>query len=169
MFLHEVDKDVLGRMVMVNCHSAVQMTRLVVPRMVEQKRGAIINIASIAGTTPSALLATYSASKAFLRFFSESTRDEYARKGITVQCVNPGLVVTKLSKVKRPSLFAPMPRTFVRQALRTVGYFHVTPGYWSHALQSWLLSVLPFGIARKMLFGLHAGLRKRALRHKKKG
>ncbi len=49
----------------VNMLSYTKMLEIVLPKMVEQKRGIIINISSQAGETPSPLIATYSASKYF--------------------------------------------------------------------------------------------------------
>lgn len=51
------------------------------------------------------------------------------------QCVLPYYVATKLSKIRKPNVFAPGPTTYVRQALGTVGVESRTMGFWSHALQ----------------------------------
>lgn len=57
--------------------------------------GAIINIASLAGKVPYGSQAAYCASKAGLRAFSMSLREELAPRGIRVCCVNPGPVDTE--------------------------------------------------------------------------
>ena len=66
---------------------------------------------------------------------STSLYCEYANKGVDVQVVLPGLVVSKLSGVKKSSIAAPNPETFVRSALRTVGIYMRTSGYWIHEFQ----------------------------------
>lgn len=46
-----------------NVHSVIQMTALILPQMVERKKGVVINIASGAGVIPNPLLTVYSATK----------------------------------------------------------------------------------------------------------
>lgn len=47
----------------------------------------------------------------------------------------PYFVATKMSKVRKPSLFIPSPETYVKSALSKVGVSEVTNGYWPHSLQ----------------------------------
>ena len=61
------------------------MTRLVLKGMVERKRGAIINLSSMSAHIPVPLLTVYSASKAYVDFFSRGLAAEYSSKGIVVQ------------------------------------------------------------------------------------
>jgi 17beta-estradiol 17-dehydrogenase / very-long-chain 3-oxoacyl-CoA reductase len=53
--------------------------------MVERKRGAIINVSSASGNAPTPLLSIYSATKAYMDFFSQGLAAEYGRSGIFVQ------------------------------------------------------------------------------------
>lgn len=46
-----------------NVHSVIQMTAIILPQMVERKKGVVINIASAASILPSPLLTVYSATK----------------------------------------------------------------------------------------------------------
>jgi 17beta-estradiol 17-dehydrogenase / very-long-chain 3-oxoacyl-CoA reductase len=62
-FLDE-DPAIVERIMQVNCHSMMRMTRLVVPKMVTNRKGLVLNIGSFAGKVPSGLLAVYAASKA---------------------------------------------------------------------------------------------------------
>ena len=55
----------------VNMASVLAMTKLVLPQMVNRGRGAIVNIASIAGTGPIPLLGIYAASKVCLQFLCQ--------------------------------------------------------------------------------------------------
>ena len=67
---------------------------------------------------------------------------EYNDKGVLIQCVCPGAVFTDmLTKIigkkdlPKPSIFAPTPETFAKQALNTLGFSaYRTGGYWFHAL-----------------------------------
>ena len=60
--------------------------------MEARKKGAIINVASGAAFTPQPFMTMYSATKAYVDFFSRSLSYECSDKGITVQCVCPGKV-----------------------------------------------------------------------------
>ncbi len=66
------DVDRYLAMVQVNIVALMQLTRLVLPRMVSQRRGRILNVASTAGFAPGPLMAVYYASKAFVVSFSEA-------------------------------------------------------------------------------------------------
>jgi 17beta-estradiol 17-dehydrogenase / very-long-chain 3-oxoacyl-CoA reductase len=75
----------------------------------------------------------------FVEKFSRELNTEYGGKGkhgtnITVQCVMPGYVATKMSKIARTSWLVPSPDTFVRSALQTTGLEPVTTGYMPHSL-----------------------------------
>lgn len=67
--------------------------------------------------------------------FSEDLALEYAPFGVTVQCVLPGFVATNMSRIKRPTLKAPLPEVFVRGQMKTLGLELYSAGYWVHKLQ----------------------------------
>lgn len=73
-------------------------------------------------------------SQAFVDSFSRGLAEEVKNSGVTVQCVLPGFVVSKLSKMTRTSLQVPSPETFVKQAIGTVGVETRTGGYSFHKL-----------------------------------
>ncbi|XP_061607710.1 hydroxysteroid (20-beta) dehydrogenase 2 isoform X2 [Phyllopteryx taeniolatus] len=126
-----------------NCNtlSVAQTTRLVLPGMLERRTGLIINISSQAGIHPQPLLALYSATKAFVMYFSQCLHAEYKSNGITVQCVAPFLVSTNMNKMKS-SVCVKSAAAFAREALNTVGYSSDTNGCLLHALQSFAVGVL---------------------------
>jgi 17beta-estradiol 17-dehydrogenase / very-long-chain 3-oxoacyl-CoA reductase len=74
---------------LINCNmvSMINMTRIVLPQMVDRKKGLIINLSSIASVLPFPLLTVYAASKAFVRKFPDDLRSEYKNQGITIQTV----------------------------------------------------------------------------------
>lgn len=110
------------------------MTAIVLPGMVSRKGGVIINNASASGRVPTPLLTTYSASKAYVDFFSRALNVEYKSKGIVVQSLCPYFVATKLAGVRK-SLIAPEPNTFAKAALNTVGTQSVSNGCLIHNIQ----------------------------------
>ena len=105
------------------------------------------------------LLSIYSASKAYVDFFSRALSQEYASRGITVQSVLPFMVVSKLSKVRKSSALVPTPEQYVRASLQTVGKEERTFGYWSHKVEAAVLEMLPSSWAEGYLFKMHAGKR----------
>uniref|UniRef100_D3TRK3 Hydroxysteroid dehydrogenase 12 17-beta n=1 Tax=Glossina morsitans morsitans TaxID=37546 RepID=D3TRK3_GLOMM len=117
-----------------NVHSVTHMSALLLPQMIERKKGVIINVSSTAATIPQPMLAIYSATKAFVDKFSTDLQAEYRSSGIIVQSVQPGFVVTKMSKLRQASVFAPSPDTFVTSALNTLGFCERTAGYLPHTL-----------------------------------
>ena len=64
------------------------------PGMIERRRGGIINIGSITGYAPGPYMATYCASKAYIRSFTAALAAEVAGTGVTVTCLTPGVVRT---------------------------------------------------------------------------
>lgn len=74
------------------------MTKPILKRMVRQKRGAVVSIASLAGLTGNRGQANYSAAKAGLIGASRSIAAEVARLGIRVNVVAPGLIETDMIK-----------------------------------------------------------------------
>uniref|UniRef100_A0A3Q1CID2 Hydroxysteroid (20-beta) dehydrogenase 2 n=1 Tax=Amphiprion ocellaris TaxID=80972 RepID=A0A3Q1CID2_AMPOC len=128
----------------INCNvlSVPQMTRLVLPDMIERGTGLIINISSAVGVRPQPLLALYSATKIFVKYFSQCLHAEYKSKGISVQCVVPVLVSTNMTHNMEVNRFVKSAPEFAREALNTVGHSSYTSGCLSHALQNVALTVL---------------------------
>ena len=89
----------------VNCNitSMAMMCSIILPQMVQRKRGVIVNISSLSAVIPASNLTVYSASKAFADKFSEDLAGEYHKDGIIVQSVLPGPVATNMTKMKRGS------------------------------------------------------------------
>jgi len=141
-FYLETKPEHIESHIRVNIISMNVMTRIVLSGMVERKRGAIINLSSISGCHPVPLLTVYSATKAYVDFFSRALQQEYAGKGIIVQDVMPGFVATLMAKM-RPSFTVPTAKAFVKQAINTIGVLDVTHGYWTHNLVHFFMSFAP--------------------------
>jgi short-subunit dehydrogenase len=85
--------------IQVNALALTALTRAVLPRMIAQKRGAILNVSSSAGFLPLPDLAVYAATKAYVTSFSEAIRAETRGLGITVTALCPGPVHTEFAQV----------------------------------------------------------------------
>lgn len=87
-------------MIETNIIGLTRMTRAILPMMVEQKSGHIINLGSIAGTYPYPGGNVYGATKAFVEQFSLNLRADLAGKGIRVTNIEPGLAYTEFAEVR---------------------------------------------------------------------
>jgi short-subunit dehydrogenase len=89
-----MDVGVIRRLIEVDLLAALELTRSLLPAMIQQRRGAICFVTSIAGRTGVAGEAVYSATKAGLDTFADSLRVETAGSGVNVSVVVPGVVDT---------------------------------------------------------------------------
>jgi len=76
----------------VNVLGTANVTRAVLPGMVERKYGRIVNIASVVGVYGKIGMGNYSATKAAVINFTQSLAREVANDGVRVNCVSPGTV-----------------------------------------------------------------------------
>jgi 3-oxoacyl-[acyl-carrier protein] reductase len=87
----EMTADDWNKVLRINLNGAFHCTKAVLPKMVKQKYGKIVNIASIAGAVVAfPNLVHYSASKAAIAGFTKSLALEVAQHGINVNAVAPG-------------------------------------------------------------------------------
>jgi short-subunit dehydrogenase len=93
------DPERVRQMLAVNVLAVTNLTRALLPAMIERKRGAILNVSSSAGFLPIRKLAVYAATKAYVTSFSEGVRAEVRKQGIAVTALCPGPVATEFSSV----------------------------------------------------------------------
>jgi 3-oxoacyl-[acyl-carrier protein] reductase len=96
----EITEERLNEILALNFTSAVLASRAVAGSMIERRRGAIINVVSIAGHSgggPGASL--YASSKAALTAFTKGLAKELAPQGIRVNAVSPGVIDTPFHEV----------------------------------------------------------------------
>ena len=163
-YFHELSDEQVFNLMEMNVNSTTIMTKMVIGGMNERKRGAILNIASAAGTITSPLLAEYSAAKGYVEKFSRGLNAEYNRKGIFVQCQVPFYVATKLAK-RRKSFDCPTPDEYVVMGLKWIGQNDsVCSPFWLHAFQGYMMSVLPSSFVVGQTMSMHASIRKRGMK-----
>lgn len=87
-------------MIDTNVKGLLYMTRLIVPGMVERRKGHVINIGSVAGDAAYAGGAVYCATKAAVKILSDGLRIDLAHTPVRVTNLKPGLVETNFSNVR---------------------------------------------------------------------
>jgi short-subunit dehydrogenase len=97
----ESDPDRDKEMILVNISTLTLVTRHLVPRMIANHRGGILNVSSSAGFLPIPLSAVYAATKAYVTSFSEALRAELYGTGVSVCALCPGPVVTEFQQVAK--------------------------------------------------------------------
>jgi len=88
-------KDVID----VNLTSTFILNRDAAKKMMKQKYGRIINITSVVGVVGNPGQANYCASKAGIIGMTKSIAQEYASRGITINCIAPGFIKTPMTDV----------------------------------------------------------------------
>ena len=80
-----------------NLKSVFKVTKYIIKGMVKRKSGRIISISSVVGSSGNPGQVNYSASKAGLEGFTKSLALEVASRGITVNCIAPGLIKSPMT------------------------------------------------------------------------
>ncbi|MBR0552827.1 SDR family NAD(P)-dependent oxidoreductase [Stakelama marina] len=93
------DREMLARMVDLNCRALMELCHAVLPGMVQMRAGAILNVASTAAFQPGPWMSVYYASKAFVLSFSEGLHEEVKAHGVRVSALCPGPVRTEFAEV----------------------------------------------------------------------
>ena len=83
----------------VNLTAAFRLSRGVLRGMMKRRWGRIVNITSVVGVTGNPGQANYAASKAGLIGMTKSMAQEVASRGITINCLAPGMIVTAMTDV----------------------------------------------------------------------
>ncbi len=95
---HALDGDGETGMVRTNVEAVVALTSAWLPGMVERRRGAVLNLASLIGFQPVPFQATYGASKAFVLSFTQAVHEEVRGTGVTITALCPGPVRTEFGE-----------------------------------------------------------------------
>lgn len=97
---HEADLQDWQTMVDTNIKGLMHMTRLILPGMVQRRRGHIINIGSVAASWPYPGGNAYGATKAFVQQFSRGLKADLVGTPLRVTNIEPGLAETEFSLVR---------------------------------------------------------------------
>ncbi len=96
LFTDITDED-WSNIINTNLSSAFYLTRAVLPNMISQKSGRIINIGSMWGKVGASCEVHYSTSKAGLRGMTLALAKEVGPSGITVNAIEPGIIATDMN------------------------------------------------------------------------
>ena len=96
-FFDSITDDQWKNMIDTNLSGAFYVTREAVKHMISQKSGAIVNVGSMWGKVGASCEVHYSASKAGLRGMTMALAKELGPSGITVNCVEPGVIDTDMN------------------------------------------------------------------------
>jgi len=136
--------DIAGEHViddLINCNvvSVARMIHMILPGMIQRRRGVILNIGSLAGAVCTPLATLYGATKAFVNSFSRDLEYELRGTGVIVQTVMPGYVLTNMvtsnTQLQSSSAVVPNADEYVAANLRTLGLESYTASFWAHKLQ----------------------------------
>ena len=137
----ECDLQKIFDVITTNTFSCVGMSHAVIKGMCKRKRGLMIHVSSVASQIDYSFMVVYKATKIFMNKFVKCL--SYENEGIIDhQVLVPGLVETKLSKMKAAFFVSPTAEDYVKSAIRTIGFADVTSGYWSHELSEILFQLL---------------------------
>ena len=89
--------DEWKKVIDINLTSTFYLCKHSIKKMLKNKYGRIVNITSIVGHTGNLGQSNYSASKAGIVAMSKSLAIEYAKKNITINCVSPGFIQSKMT------------------------------------------------------------------------
>ncbi|WP_066412705.1 SDR family oxidoreductase [Halorubrum aethiopicum] len=92
----EADRETLQTTIDVNLSGLITLTHAVVPTMMEQGSGHVVNLSSVVGRFLQENSAHYNAAKAGVKTFGDSLRLDIADAGIRVATIEPGAVDTEL-------------------------------------------------------------------------
>ena len=97
--LQDAGEEAIDTVIETNVLGLVALTRVLLPKLIERK-GAIINLSSVAATYPYKGGAVYAGTKAFVRQFSLDLRCDLAGTGVRVTSIEPGMAETEFTLVR---------------------------------------------------------------------
>jgi 3-oxoacyl-[acyl-carrier protein] reductase len=96
--LMRMTEDQWDAVIAVNLKSVFNLTKAVIPVMLKQKNGSIINMSSVVGVSGNAGQSNYSASKAGIIGFTKSVAKEVGSRNIRCNAIAPGFIITEMTE-----------------------------------------------------------------------
>ncbi|KAI1140499.1 NAD(P)-binding protein [Hypoxylon sp. FL0543] len=144
--------------VSLNALFPLHLTRALLPNLLQNAPALLINVGTLADQGLP-LLASYGASKQFLMTLTGTLRLELKMAGkaddVEVLGIRVGRVTGVAGYKAPPSLFVPDAKTFAKAALAHAGHGRgIVIGYWAHALQQLMVSLMPLWVADKIMISV---------------
>lgn len=95
--LYDISRELLDKEMMLNLYAPIFLMQAVLKGMCDRNYGRIINMASISGNSGTPYLFVYSATKAALMNFTESSARYIRNKNVTINSISPGGIDTEMS------------------------------------------------------------------------
>lgn len=152
----EPDAATLTEMIDVNVRAVVELTARLLP-FLKRRGGVIVTVASTAAFQPTAYMATYGATKAFVLNWSLALNEELRGSGLRTLALCPGPTATEfflragLQQGSVPDAFGMTCEDVVEATLRAIasGRSQVVPG-WKNKVSTFLVSKLPKPVAARL-------------------
>lgn len=178
----DTDAAEIDAIVATNISWTLQLTRALLPALVERSadldapKSLVLNVGSLSGRIPSALLAAYSCTKGGLQTWNTAVAAEVEPQGVMFRMVLPAFVVSNMSKIRKSSFTVPTAKDFVKSTLSSIGLqrgaqgrpYDATP-YPSHAILDYVVGLfggLSEQLGVSVVLSMHKDIRARALRKK---
>lgn len=163
------------RIINVNCTFQVEFTSLIIPllrrtALITKRKPLIMNISSLTSKMAMPMLSTYAATKAFEEHFSLSLAAELAPDRIDVICLRPGITVSKMSGISKPSFFCPSAKDMAKKCIDSINknnYDVSIVPYFPHCLLDFINTFIPQQLAWGIVREIHQVKRELVLNEKK--
>ncbi|HTM03756.1 MAG TPA: SDR family oxidoreductase [Vicinamibacterales bacterium] len=149
-------------MIQLNVTTLTELTRRLLPGMLERRSGGILNVASTAAFQPGPLMAVYYATKAYVLSFTEAITEELAGRGVKISCLCPGPTHSEFA-ARADMQGTPLFRGRVMDAetVARAGYEGwmageavIVPGA-ANRRGTWLVRLAPRAMVRRIVKGLN--------------
>lgn len=97
----EAHVDYIDTIIQLNVKATAMMTHQLLPNILKQENGFVLNVSSIAAFSPIGYKTVYPASKAFIDHFTRGLSRELSKTNVTVSLISPGPMVTSVEKMER--------------------------------------------------------------------
>ena len=134
----ETDAAAIDRLLRINLAAPLQLTRALLPAMVDAGRGHLAFVASIAGRTGVAHESVYAATKSGLLGFADSLHLELAGTGVTVSTISPGAVDTGFWQARGAAYHRSVPRPITAERVAELLVADIAAGGGSRVVPRWL-------------------------------
>jgi 17beta-estradiol 17-dehydrogenase / very-long-chain 3-oxoacyl-CoA reductase len=161
----------IDKYINMNVRFPTQLTRALLPVLIQNEPSLIVNLSSFAALYPSPYVSVYAGSKAFNLAWGASLKAEMRAEAINVDVL--GIVIAKAQSAtvkQETGFFLPSARDMARKALEEAGCGRkwITP-VWGHVLQQWFLAIFPEGLLERIVIMAAKGEKARVEKNKHPG